>query len=159
MRLIDFAVDYESLLARLDQCDESEEQAILDEINTIADGFDSKLEACGWIYKSRNAEAEAFELEAERMTKKAARLRKQGEAFKKYIEYCLQGKNLKTKTFTFTHRKSESVEIIDEAQIPPQYLREKFIVEPDKKLIKTDLKIGAVIPGCTIKETLNFSIK
>jgi len=71
----------------------------------------------------------------------------------------LQGKNLKTKTFTFTHRKSEAVEIIDEAQIPPQYMREKFIVEPDKKLIKTDLKIGAKIPGCTIKETLNFSIK
>lgn len=56
-------------------------------------------------------------------------------------------------------RTSESVEITNLELIPDQYLREKVIVEPDKKAIMDALKLGNEVPGASIKKNEYVRIK
>ena len=56
-------------------------------------------------------------------------------------------------------RKSESVEIFDESQLPKEYIKEKVTTAPDKTAIKIALKAGKEVPGAKIAENRNLSIK
>lgn len=56
-------------------------------------------------------------------------------------------------------RKSESVEIFDEAQLPKEYLKEKITTAPDKTAIKIAIKAGKDVAGARIVENRNLSVK
>jgi len=159
MRLIDFVGQYQSLLNRLDNCEIGEETDIGLHLNDVVDALEDKLERCAWIYRNLCQEEAAYRSEAARLEAKASQKGRQADLLKNYIGYCLQGKSVKTKTFSLHFRKSESVEVLDAAIVPEQYQRTKTIVEPDKTLIKADLRAGATIPGCVLIEKLNLQIK
>lgn len=46
---------------------------------------------------------------------------------------------------------SPSLQVIDEAKVPPEFWRTKIEKVLDKRLINTALKEGAEVPGCTLK--------
>jgi hypothetical protein len=56
-------------------------------------------------------------------------------------------------------RKSESVEIINEAQLTEQFTTTKTTVTPNKVAIKTALKNGEVVEGAVLVTNLNLQIK
>lgn len=61
--------------------------------------------------------------------------------------------------FTITTRKSTSVNIEDESQIPVEYLNSKIVQSYDKAAIKEAIKAGATVDGASININLNLRIK
>lgn len=53
----------------------------------------------------------------------------------------------------------ESVDIVNEYQIPDIYKKEKVSFTIDKTLIKEDLKAGLEVPGAVLKRTKRLEIK
>lgn len=158
MRLIDYTADYLSLIDAMSYADdELQQEQIASLLDAIEQKRDEKLESCAWVYREYLAEESALDAEIERLKGKKERAKRNAEKLKDYIAFCLQGEPTKTKTFDFRFRKSESVEVFGE--VPEQYQRVKTVIEPDKTLIKTDLKSGAEIPGCKLVEKQNLQIK
>jgi len=154
MRLMDLAANYETLLRKL----ESEEDFNLeDELNKAEEDLGLKLESCAWMYRNLEAESEAYAAEAKRLKDKADSRAKSAEKLKNYIGFCLRGEPLKTKSFNFSFRKSEQVEILDPDSLPDCYVR--VTRSPAKDIIKQDLKAGAEIKNCGLITNLNLQIK
>lgn len=59
----------------------------------------------------------------------------------------------------FRTRKSTVVEVTPEAVLDAKYTITKTTITPDKTLIKTDLKNGVVIDGCSLTENHHLNIK
>ncbi|HFC3446427.1 TPA: siphovirus Gp157 family protein, partial [Neisseria gonorrhoeae] len=62
-------------------------------------------------------------------------------------------------TFKASFRKSEAVVILDEAQIPAEFMREAVKTEPDKIAIKKAIESGRQVAGAKIEERKNLQIK
>lgn len=160
MRLIDYTSEFLSLINVLTYSeDEAEQEQAMKQLDAIEGDMLNKADSCAWVYREFLAEAEAYKVEADRLYDKAKRSERNAEKLKNYIGFCLRGEALKTKSFTFSFRKSESVEITNPDLVPEQYQRVKTVIEPDKTLIKTDLKSGAIIEGCALIEKQNLQIK
>ena len=70
----------------------------------------------------------------------------------------LAGQKMKEAEFSISYRKSEAVEVADEAAVPDEFR----IPQPDKidrAALKAALKNGAVIAGAQIVERQNIQIK
>ena len=158
MRLIDYTAEYLSLIDAMSYADdELQQEQIAALLDAIEEKRDDKLEKCAWVYREYLAEENALDAEIERLKTKKERATRNAEKLKNYIAFCLQGEKVKTKTFSFSFRKSESVEIMGE--VPEQYQRVKTITEPDKALIKTDLKSGADLEFAKLVTKSNLQIK
>lgn len=111
--------------------------------------------------RNKQAEAEAFKAEADRLTEKKQAAEKAVDSMKKLIlDYMRATDQKKTGTglFTVSRRSSKSCELTDEAKIPEQYL----IPQPakiDKKAILAELKEGKEIAGARLKESESIMIK
>lgn len=101
------------------------------------------------------------EHEEERISKMKDKAAKRIKGIEKYLTpYVVKHGKIKSGTFTLTTRKSESVEITDDKQIPVAYMHEIPIqLKPDKAMIKKDLKAGKAVPGAELKENDNLQIK
>ncbi len=60
---------------------------------------------------------------------------------------------------TISFRKSESVEVCNQDQLPEEYLVKKVTVSPDKAKIRAALKSGAEVPGAYLESHNNIQIK
>lgn len=156
MRLIDLSKQYESLLYKLEQDEDFNMEA---ELDATEEALEIKLEATGWMYRNLEAEAEAYKAEAKRLSDKAKSRAGAAERLKKYIGYCLRCQPLKTKNFNFTFRESQQVEVLNLELLPEAYIRTVTTHEPNKELIKIDLKNGADIPGCGLLRNYNLQIR
>lgn len=59
---------------------------------------------------------------------------------------------------TVSTRRSTSVEVHDISQIPNKYLRQKVVMEPDKKAIGDALKADIHVPGASLRANDNLKI-
>ena len=158
MRLIDYTADYLSLIDAMSYAeDELQQEQIAALLDAIEAKRDDKLEKVAWVYREYLAEENAVQVEIERLKAKKERATRNAERLKSYITFCLQGESMKTKSFSFSFRKSESVEITGD--VPEQYCRSKVTIEPDKTLIKTDLKSGADLEFAKLVTKNNLQIK
>lgn len=110
-----------------------------------------------WI-KNLNADLLALKAEKDAFAEREKQTKAKIESLKNWLSGALNGNPMKTTKVTVSFRKSESVEIEDEAIIPKKYLRIKKVVEPDKSSIKEALKTGKV-KGCRIVVKNNIQIK
>lgn len=154
MRLIELTQKYESLLYKLEHDEDFQLESELDQTEEL---LESKLESCAWMMRNLELEAEAYKAEAKRLADKQKSRERAAERLKKYIAFCLREQPLKTKNFSFSFRKSEAVEILDEAALPEEYLRVK--TEVNKELIKQKLKNGIQIEGAALLTNLSLQIK
>ena len=156
MRLIDLSKKYEQLLYKLEQDEVFEMEADLDAAEEL---LEEKLENCGWMYRNLEAESEAYAAEAKRLSDKAKSRAGAAERMKKYVAYCLHVQPQKTKNFNFSFRESQQVEVINLEILPDAYIRTVTKHEPNKELIKQDLKNGVDVPGCGLLKNFNLQIK
>jgi hypothetical protein len=66
---------------------------------------------------------------------------------------------IETEIFKIGTRKSESVEILSEGDLPMHYYNSKLVKTVDKVKIKEALKRGELVPGAELKQNNNLSIK
>lgn len=119
---------------------------------------DEKIEGiCLWI-KNLRAEAEALKAEKDAFAKRQKAAENKMESLKNYISGYLAGSAFKSSKVNVSFRKSESLEISEDAIIPDEFLKYK---EPDldKVALKAAVKAGAYVVGVDIVENLNIQIK
>lgn len=138
--------------------DELVEVAI--QLGNIKGELSDKLDNCGRLYRNLTAEAEKFEAESDRLSRKASAIKNKAERLKNYIAFTLgDGVEAKTDLFKFSWRASVAVRIDNEDLIPEQYKRTKTVIEPNKKAIGDDLKAEIAIPGCSLETRKSLQIK
>ncbi|RGS72034.1 siphovirus Gp157 family protein [Mitsuokella sp. AF21-1AC] len=117
-----------------------------------------KIENIGCWIKNLTAEAAALKNEKDALAQREKVAKNKADGLKQYLAGYLAGQKFKTAKVAISYRKSEAVEIADEAAVPDEYR----IPQPDKidkTGIKKALKDGAVIVGAQIVERQNIQIK
>lgn len=120
---------------------------------------EDKIENIALYYKNLIADAEAYKAEKNAFAEREKRAANKAESLKRYLQTELQGKPFKTVKADISYRKSTSVNIYDEAQLPKDYLVEKITTAPDKKAIGDKLKAGEEIAGAVLVFSQNVNIK
>ena len=118
----------------------------------------TKIESiCLWI-KNLNSEIEALKAEKQAFAERQKRAENKAESLKRYISTYLNGQRFESAKVSVSFRKSEPLEISENAVIPEEYLKHK---EPDidKAGLKKAIKEGQVFDGISIVEKLNIQIK
>jgi len=172
MRLFEIASEFKTLRDLVENdCDFNEEtgevvdnEAILTELfNGLQLKLSDKLDNAAYVIKELDATTESLKAEAKRLSERASYLSKNAERLKGLMSLALSESGddkIKTEKFTFSFRKSETVEI-DPLFTPDDYDR-KFIRvkrEFDKVKIKKALQNGEVVEGASLSENMNFQIK
>lgn len=67
--------------------------------------------------------------------------------------------DIETEIFKITTRKSETVDVVSDEEIPMHFYNSKMVRTLDKIKVKEALKNGDVVPGCLLKENKNLAIK
>jgi hypothetical protein len=133
-----------------------------EEWDKILDGLQidrtKKLLDCARYVKSLEGMAEAVKAEKLALADRQKAYETKADHIRAYISRSLvAGEKAEDANTKLSWRKSESVEITDEKQIPSQYVECKYI--PIKTDIKTAIKSGKEIPGARIVEKQSIQIK
>lgn len=118
-----------------------------------------------WVLDLQD-ETEAIQREIKRLQDRKKSDERKIESLKQYLQLVLSGEKLKTDTLTISFRKSEAVELNDEAVIQwaestgrsAQLLKYR---DPDvsKTAVKELLKSGVEVPGATLVNNTSTIIK
>ena len=119
---------------------------------------DAKIEnICLWI-KNLKAEAEALKAEKDAFAQRQKVAENRMESLKRYISSYLDGTKFESAKVKVTFRKSESLEISEDAIVPDEYLRFKE-PEVNKTELKKAIKSGVEVPGVALVTNNNIQIK
>jgi hypothetical protein len=119
---------------------------------------DAKVEnVCLWI-KNLKAEAEALKVEKDAFAQRQKAAENKMESLKRYISGYLEGAKFETARVKVSFRKSESLEISEDANIPEEFLKYKE-PEVDKVGLKKALKDGMQFDGVSLVQNQNIQIK
>lgn len=145
----------------LAKCFDEETGEILDEGKwlELQGALEDKIEGVGLMIKNREMLKNELKLEKQRIADRIATLDHQIENTKTFLGDVLKGSKFETAKVRMSWRKSKSVEIVQENEIPEQFLKVKTTTAPDKTAIKEALQSGEQVPGCNLKETNNLSVK
>ena len=111
-----------------------------------------------WI-KNLESDALAFKAEKDAFAYREKVASAKAERLKAWIAQVLDGEKFSTSKCAVSFRRSEQVEVMDEASVPKNLMNETITLKPDKKMIKDLLKNGLEVNGCRLVEKLNTQIK
>ena len=106
--------------------------------------------------------AKALNEEIARLTVRKKAFQERAQAIKERVALSMSNadeKRVENSTARITLTRSKSVDIVDETELPLQFLRTKTTVEADKKAIGEKLKAGEEVPGARLIENLNVRLK
>ena len=159
MTLYEMTVQAQTLRDMLD-AEEIDEQAFNDTLEAI--GAEDKVNSYCQIIRELDGDNAAIKAEIERLKTRIEHNTSSINRMKQALDgfMAVSGKKKeKTPFFSVSYRKSQSVDIINEADIPQEYIKVKTETAPDKVAIKAALKAGEAIPGCQLKESESIQIK
>lgn len=160
--------EFDRLLSAYQEAETDEAQEVaLKELTLMDKMRDEKLANCCAYVKNLTNEMQDVEEEIARFMKEVGELREKVTWYKNrigrfedYVTSCMQPSEKWTNgPHKIGWRASERCEILNEADIPPQYMNEKVIRSLDKVGALRDMKLGVIIPGCAILKKNNIQIK
>lgn len=114
---------------------------------------------CRYI-KNLQSDIEQYKEEVDKLTARAVSAQKKLESLKTYLVMHLEaGKKADVPSAQIRWRKSVTVSIPDENMIPMCFMKQVITTKPDKLAIKELLKAGKAVPGASLEEKQNLSIK
>lgn len=157
---------YEIDNAILDCIDvETGEVLDVERLNELQIERDEKIEKVALWYKNLLSDAEQYKAEKEVFEEREKKAKKKAEGLKQWLEYALSGSAFSTSKVLIGFRKSEAVEVDEQAFIAfansnnrDDLLTYKELT-PNKTAIKRAIKDGQHIGGCTLIEKNNINIK
>ena len=127
-------------------------------LNEVESDKANKADNIAYLVKQANDSQVAIKSEIDRLKARSDMFKRQEEKLMTLLDFLLGKEKLKTDKFTFSYRKSTSVNIIDVKLIPKEYLRTTTTVEtsPDKKKIKASIVDSHSVAGTELitKNTL-----
>lgn len=116
----------------------------------------------GYVIKQLGHEVNAVNEEIKRLTDIKKRNEKAIERMETAISNAMQLYGIEKVDSSFlklSFRKSESVEIVNEAQLAPEYLTTKTTTAPNKTAIKEAIKQGVEVEGAVLVTNKNLQLK
>ena len=114
------------------------------------------------IAQEMDETAKALNEEIARLTVRQKYFEARAKKIREHVAISMNNANEKRVENTIariTLTRSKSVDIVDETELPLQFLRTKTTVEADKKAIGEKLKAGEEVPGARLVENLNVRLK
>jgi hypothetical protein len=124
--------------------------------------LEQKARGYGFVVKQMESDVSIIDAEIERLKGLKKSREKTIERLETTVSNAMQLyqiQKLETPTLKISFRKSESVEIDNEADIPAQFLKEKITYTIDKTAIKEAIKKGEVVIGARLQVNQNIQIK
>lgn len=163
MKLYEIEQSLENLITELEHTEDLElRESLFAAIESISLEKDVKIKNICCVIKNAEAEEDIFDREIQRLKVKKEQAIKTQERLKLYLQSVVDittGWQSEDSLHKISSRKSESVVVEDWRELPSIYVREVLEYEPDKKLIKQDLKSGATIHGASLKIVQNIQVK
>ena len=119
---------------------------------------DQKIEGIGCWIKNLLADAKALKEEKDNLAARQKAAENKAASLKAYLSSYLNGEKFKTAKVSISYRKSDSVNIAEDAVIPEEYLKYSEPT-PDKIGLKAALKAGEKIQGISLVTSNNIQIK
>lgn len=132
------------------------------EMAKLSDQFEVKVENICKVVREYETDNDKVDSEIKRLQAIKQRNTKKTEKLENYLSRALQSQwveKLETSLFKLSFRKSSSLEIVDQSQIPEKYRQETVVVSYDKNIIKAAIKEGETIPGVQMIDKQNLQIK
>lgn len=129
-----------------------------DKLDQLQLAFRDKVDGCAVIVKELTADAEILKKEAETLLERAKAKENHAKWLKEYIASCLDGQKFESEHTQIGYRKSTSVVIDNETEVPKIYKTIKELVNVDKMALKKALQQGEVA-GCHLETKNNIQIK
>lgn len=128
-------------------------------LKEIDDSRDDKLTNIEYIKREIEAENELIANEIKRLQGRKKANDTKVERLES-LQLMLVGEDkIKTPLYTFSTRKSESVDIQDESLLEKRFLTIVETIKPIKEAIKKAIKNGEVVQGATIKQKVSISVR
>lgn len=131
----------------------------IEKLNQLQLERDTKIENIALWIKNLKADIKAYEEEEKNFKAKKDVCKNKLESLTNYLTEALNGEVFKTTKVTISYRKSTSVQVNENAQLPNEYLTVKTETTPNKAAIKEALTNGVVIDGCLLVDKQNIQIK
>jgi predicted nuclease with TOPRIM domain len=161
--LFELAAEYRAISDKLHDLD-MDEQTIADTLESISGDLQEKSVNVAKYFRNMEADADKIEEAAKAMMDRAKAIRKRSASLKKYLHDNMERAGItkiESPWFVVSIKTNpSSVKIDDQSLIPDDYMREipaKF--EPDKKMIKSAMDEGYIVPGCHIERGTRLEIK
>lgn len=132
------------------------------DLDALEMAFNEKAENVACYIKGLEADAAAIKAEEKALADRRRAIEKRAEHLREYLAYNMQANGLtklETPRAALSFRKSKSVDIVDESELPAQYLAQKITTTPNKKAIGDALKNGVSVPGAALIEKNNLQLK
>lgn len=133
-------------------------------LEAVIGQFEVKAQSVIAYIKNQEITEKMLEGHIGRMTGKLKAVKAQNQSLKDYLARNMQAAGITEikaddGTFKASFRKSEAVVILDEAQIPAEFMREAVKTEPDKTAIRKAIESGRQVAGAKIEERKNLQIR
>lgn len=159
-------LELERMLGSDEELDEHALEAIHTTLECIAGDLQTKATNVAAYALNLDAYATAAKDAAKRLNERAKRIERRADALRAYIKTHMEGTGI-TKIegpeFTLSIRKNPpAVEILPDAKIPAEYMREPPPAPPpapDRKAIADALKDGVEIDGCRLVHSTRLEVK
>jgi hypothetical protein len=136
------------------------DKSYIELLNDLNMAKDEKILNIARYMKGLDAEAKAFTDEIKKLQARKQSFENKYDYLWNYIcNHADKGKKIEDKTTVISWRKSESVQIVNDNDIPEGFIKVKVERSPDKLAIKEAIKLGSVVPGAELVENLNLQIK
>jgi outer membrane murein-binding lipoprotein Lpp len=122
---------------------------------------ETKIENLACYVKNLNAEETALKAEEKALADRRKSLEKKEARLRSVLHDALAGQKFASPRAEVTWRKSTAVEVFDDAFYNCEYNADLCTYTPkcDKTAVKAALKAGRNVPGASLVENLNMSIK
>lgn len=162
IKLYDIPKKFDELMTKAEEGELTQEE--YDRIGTeIAVELQKKSANIIGYYQNKNAFIDAVDTQIERLKKIKEQEKNNIERFKKYIKENMEKMGLtkiETELGTLSIAKSPAtVEVIDQDQVPDEFLRVKTSIEVDKTAIKKNFKETGEVPNGIRIVTDNTSLR
>ena len=131
-----------------------EQLAALSEI-TLA--RDEKIDNIACYIKSLKAEAEALKAEKQALAERQSQKERHAERWRDWLAMIMNGEKFESPRSKISWRKSTSVNVFDDREVPEEYWKIKR--EVSKSDISAALKAGTHVPGAVLEEKMNMQVK
>lgn len=153
--------DYLALQEMAQNAETAEDmQALDDTISSIADAIEVKGENYAKLIKCLDADNEGIKKEISRLQKAKKANENLVNRLKANMDESLKAvgsDKLKCGTFTFSYRKTKSVEILDLNALPSDYKAIEY--KPDKNAIKKAINDGEAVAGAALVEKNTLQLR
>lgn len=134
-------------------------EEVLQQLEELEMDRDEKLENIGVLIKSIMAEVDALTTEKKSLEARIKVRTNKIERLMNYVNNCLKGEKKRYTKVEFGYHKSTKVIVVNEANVPDEYMKTNTTKTPMKKEIGAALKEGKRVPGCVLETNLNLQVK